>query len=171
MKGHLRDRIQPGGDKVTENTRVGKENDSGNNQLWPTKMRIQLMGQEDTMCEQVDSHSHNASVTMTAERNHLVPVGDHSEWSTACPLHLSLSRFEISAVSKKRSPLGKRKRQCSELWPAWIASLKALDVKLTVTSWQLSFLLGKTEGWISPSTAQKPQRWSQDLGISLATLV
>lgn len=33
MKGHLRDRIQPGGDKVTENTRVGKENDSGNNQL------------------------------------------------------------------------------------------------------------------------------------------
>lgn len=33
MKGHLRDRIQPGGDKVTENMRVGKENDSGNNQI------------------------------------------------------------------------------------------------------------------------------------------
>lgn len=32
-KGQLRDRIQPGGDKVTENTRDGKENDSGNSQI------------------------------------------------------------------------------------------------------------------------------------------
>lgn len=101
----------------------------------PSKMRIQLMCQECTMCGQVASHSHNALVTMRAERKHLVPVRDHAstvlpEWNTVCPLHLRLSRFEICGISKRKSGAPCRKRQCSGIWLSWIAALTALYINV-----------------------------------------